>query len=358
MVVAVYIDPLPTLPIQQYFIHKLVTELALQRPDYSFHLLVNNEWKDDLHVDNISITHIPVFGSFLKQYKTNNFLLKQINTIKAQVLLSFNGHLSIPDTPCYVFASDDIFLQEDQKLKNKQLEEIGNAKSIIVFSKKELEYLVDQNKGLAEKLAIVYGAAKELYHPSSPEEQSAVKERYTDGTEFLLYNGSLYPQHMVQLLKAFSLFKKRQKTTMKIVLATNSTAHQNELINLLGTYKYRADVVLQTDITELEINQLVGAAYAYINPFYERTLIPALSAMQVGCPVITTSDSAITEFSIDGALYYARNDTTDLSEKMMRMYKDEETRSRLIEKGFELNKNFSWQQTVGTILKEFQGQNS
>ena len=359
MVVAVHTDPMPSSSVYLYFVYKIVAELSLHSKDNHIHLLVNSSWKDDIVREGISVTQIPAFGSFLHQYKLTNFINKTLSSIKADAFLSLTGYSSnAVKISNHVFLGDDFFLQEDPKAKKKQLKEIENVKTIFVFSNNEKKYLQGLNDHLAGKTAVVYGAAKEMYHSTAAEEQLAAKARYTDGTEYLLYDGSLFPQHMVQLLKAFSLFKKRQKTSMKIVLATNGNAHRQELIKLLGSYKYRADVVLQTDISELEIIQLFGAAYGYINPFNERTLIPSLSAMQAQCPVITSSDSAITEFSIDAALYYTKNDTADLAEKMMLLYRDEDLRSSLIKKGSELATNLSWQQTVDTIMKQIEVYNS
>lgn len=63
-------------------------------------------------------------------------------------------------------------------------------------------------------------AVRPAFQPLPWEEKIKVKEQYTAGTEYFLYAGSFRPgKNLVNLLKAFSLFKKRQQSNWKLVLA-------------------------------------------------------------------------------------------------------------------------------------------
>ena len=74
--------------------------------------------------------------------------------------------------------------------------------------------------------------------------------------------------------------------------------------------------------------------------------MPVLEAMQCGVPVITSSGSSMQEIAGDAALYANANDHTAIADCMMWLYKDENLRNHLIEKGRVTAKQFSWDKTA------------
>ena len=67
--------------------------------------------------------------------------------------------------------------------------------------------------------------------------------------------------------------------------------------------------------------------------FDGRVWCAGLEAMRCDVPVITSADSSMQEIAGDAALYADANDHTDIADKMMLLYKDENLRNQLIEKG-------------------------
>src|ERR1700761_7224155 len=71
-----------------------------------------------------------------------------------------------------------------------------------------------------EKIDVVYNGAHDEYKPLSFDEREAVKKQYADGCEYFVFAGALHPRkNIVNLLKAFVIYKKRQHTNMKLVIA-------------------------------------------------------------------------------------------------------------------------------------------
>jgi glycosyltransferase involved in cell wall biosynthesis len=203
----------------------------------------------------------------------------------------------------------------------------------------------------AEKIHVVYSAVKEVFQPVSFDEKERIREKFTGGKEFFIYIGALQPRkNLVNLLKAFSLFKKRQKSEMKLVFSGRLAWKNNEFIELLKTYKFRDDVVLTGYLPEQELVSLLGAAYAMVYPsFFEGFGVPVLEAMKCHVPALTSKDSSMEEIGEDGALYFDPNDVKDMGEKLMLIYKDENLRSGLIEKGKEISKKYSWEKTADLL---------
>ena len=58
------------------------------------------------------------------------------------------------------------------------------------------------------------------FRPFTWTEKESWKDSFTEGREYFLYVGSVHPRkNLINLLKAFSGFKKRQKTNMQLVIA-------------------------------------------------------------------------------------------------------------------------------------------
>jgi glycosyltransferase involved in cell wall biosynthesis len=154
----------------------------------------------------------------------------------------------------------------------------------------------------------------------------------------------------VNLLKAFSIFKKRQKTNMKLVLAGRLAWKYGSFTESLKTYKYRDDVVMTGYLEENELARLVGSAYGLIYPsLFEGFGVPVLEAMQCNVAVITSEGSSMQEVAQRAALYSDVTNFNDLADKIILLYKDETLRNKLIENGQEQVKQYSWDTTAALL---------
>jgi glycosyltransferase involved in cell wall biosynthesis len=175
---------------------------------------------------------------------------------------------------------------------------------------------------------------------------------YTEGKEYFLYRGSFHSPNVVQLLKGFSIFKKRQKSNMKMVLLGEDNSVNNEFTVLLNTYKYRDDVVL----AKLEENtqiELTAAAFAYIQPYRSNSLCFVFDALQNKIPALVDASSPLVEIDSDAALCFDAHSAEDIADALMRIYKDEQLYGGLVEKGKELIKKDYWGETVDQIWNSF-----
>jgi glycosyltransferase involved in cell wall biosynthesis len=226
--------------------------------------------------------------------------------------------------------------------------------TVSLFSRTDIleKYKVDPGK-----IEVVYSASKEIFHPLQEEEKEAVKKKYTDGKNYFVYAGAIHPRkNLLHLLKAFSIFKKRQQSDWKLVLAGRLAWHYENFLESLKSYKYREDVVLTGYIDENELVNLIGSAYALVYPsVWEGFGVPVLEAMRCHVPVVTSSGSAMQEIAGDAALYADPTDYAEIADKMMLLYKDELLRAEVIEKGKMREREFSWDRTAEllwqTILK-------
>jgi glycosyltransferase involved in cell wall biosynthesis len=203
-------------------------------------------------------------------------------------------------------------------------------------------------KTAEEKIINVGSAAKTIFQPIEWDQREMIKEAYADGFEYFVFVGGIHPRkNLMHLLKAFSLFKTRQHTNMKLLVVGRLAWQYNDTIEKLKTYKYRDEVKMLGYLPDDELARIIAGAYALVFPsYFEGFGVPILEAMQSGVPVVTSSTSSMVEIGGDAALYADPNDPAEIADQLKTIFKDESLRSQLIEKGKLQAAKYSWDKTA------------
>lgn len=231
---------------------------------------------------------------------------------------------------------------------------LEKAKSIVTVSEFSKKDIISHYKNIREtKIDVVYNGVKEIFQPIGENEKERTKEKYTGGKEFFICVGALHPRkNLENLLRAFSVFKKRQQSGMKLLLAGRLAWKYEPFLEKLKTYKYREDVVLTGYLDDLDLVKLLGSAYAMVYPsLFEGFGVPVLEAMGCQVPVITSLNSSMQEISKESALYCDPSNYNDIADKMMLLYKDENLRKKLIQKGKDISNQFRWDHSAQLLWR-------
>ncbi|MER3497531.1 MAG: glycosyltransferase family 1 protein [Chitinophagaceae bacterium] len=351
------------------FLAETMKIICIQHPEHHFIFVFDRPYDEHfIFSDNITpvVAGPPARHPLLWKYWFDVKIPAILRKYKADVFVSSDGFCSLATKrPQCLVIHDLAFLHDDSYLKKsytgfykkytpKFLNKARSIATVSEFSKKEI---VDHYQVDAAKIDVVYNGVKEVFQPVSEKDKQVIKEKYTGGAEYFLYTGSIHPRkNLMNLLKAFSIFKKRLKSNLKLVIAGRLAWKYESFVESLKTYKYRSDVVLTGYLPEEELALLTASAYAMVYPsFIEGFGVPVAEAMKCGVQVITTLHSAMQEVCGEAGLYAEAQNFNDIADKMMLIYKDEVLRKQLVDKGRELVKKYSWQTTANlfwqTILK-------
>jgi glycosyltransferase involved in cell wall biosynthesis len=338
------------------FIQELFRALVKDHPEHQFYFLFDRPF-DQKYIFSSNVHPVvvspPARHPVLWKYWYDVKIPLALKKIKADVFVSPDGYCSLTTkTPQCLVVHDLGFLHHPEAYKKSHVnflkrntpKYLNKAKSIVTVSQFSKDDILKHYKIEAAKIDVVYNGVKDIFHPLSFDEKDAVKEKYTEGREYFLYLGAIQPRkNLINLLKAFSIFKKRLQSSMKLVIAGRLAWKNEEFLQLIQTYKYRSDVILTGYIQEEELPSLIGAAYALVYPsFFEGFGVPVVEAMKCEVPVLTSEKTSMQEVAGEAGLYFNPNDHTDIADKMMLVYKDENLRKQLIEKGKLIAGRYNW----------------
>lgn len=340
-----------------YFLQEIFSRITKNHPEHEFIFLFDRPF-DEKFVFEKNVTPVavspaarhPLLWKYWYDFKIPAILKKY----KADVFFSPDGFCSLRTTvPQCLVIHDLAFLHFPEGITKTQLgfykrntpDYIRKAKQLITVSAFSKEDIIQHYPAATGKIRVIHNGIRSSFRPLSFEEREAVKQKYTDGKEYFICTGSVHPRkNGMNLLKAFSLFKKRQQSSMKLVLAGRLAWKYESFTEKLKSYKYRDDVILTGYLPEEELAALTASAYAMVYPsFYEGFGLPVAEAMQSGVAVITSASSAMQEIAGNAALYADPADHTAIADQMKRIYKDEPLRSELVRKGLEQAKQYNWE---------------
>lgn len=340
-----------------------ILQFAIKNPNHHF-LFISDKPFDAQHrfPKNVTLltTGPQVKNSLLMQYWFNYKLPALLRKHKADVFVAPDGICSlrtkvpqcliIPDTsfisaPAYFSKPNTRFYKKNMRAF------INKAKTVATFSEFSKAVLVDHYKTGIDKIEVTRDFFDETFSPLNPDEKEIVKETYAGGKEYFLCAGSNNPRsNLLNLLKAFSFFKRRQKSNMLLLIAGDpGEAFKNDL----KTYKFRNEVKLLTDLTSAELAKITAAAYSVVHPvLYEDSGLILLQAMRCQVPVITGNIGALPEVCGEAALYANVENFEEIAQKMMLVFKDEDTARKMIKTGIEKTAHFHSGRSLWSLIKK------
>jgi glycosyltransferase involved in cell wall biosynthesis len=351
-----------------YFVQEIVRRWVAQYPQHQFVLVFDRPADPSFRfAENVTLVEVgpPARHALGFLYWYNLRLPMALRKYKPDVLVQPYGFCSFTTRIPQVMVVHDVSFKHFpqfvpayhrwfyQLFTGSFINKATQLATVSDFSAKDI---IQYYPKAAGKISVVYSAAKPFFQPLDYEAKAAVKAQYANDCEYFLFTGGIHPRkNLLNLLKAFSVFKKWQRSNMKLLVVGRKAWQYEDVLEKLSSYKFREDVVLLDYLDEQELAKITASAYAAVYPsFWEGFGVPIVEAMQSGVPIITSNTSAMPETGGDAGLYGDPADPNAIGQLMVQVYRDEQMRSRLIAKGLEQAKQFSWERSADLLWQSLE----
>jgi len=347
------------------FVYETFRRIVRNNPEHQF-VFISDRKQDQPFISASNVANVvtgpSITSPFWCRYWFNSKLPSILRKYKAAVFVSGDGICSTGTRlPQVLIVQDVNFLKDESFIKKSHrkfykkntAKFLSKASQVITTSqlvKKTIEDEYNSNEGLIQ---VIQGGANESYKPIGDEQKQLVKDKYTGGKEYFLYTGTISSfANILHLLKAFSIFKKRQQTGMKLMLVGKLSPQFQSFHKSQASYKYRNDVTWIEDMPDAELAAVIAAAYTVIDiSLYEGFNSSILQAMNSAVPVVIANHSSMQEYVNDAALIANAEEITSIADKMKMLYKDEKLHQDLIRKGRITAGEYNWDKTADLLWK-------
>lgn len=351
-----------------WFTYESLKLITIQHPEHHFYFIFDREYDPAfLFSDNITpIIQYPQARHPLLYYTWFEMAIpKLLERIKPDLFLSPDGFLSLktPVKSMTVFHDlnfehypEDIPYWTRKYYRHYFPKYAAKAVRIATVSTYSKEDIVKQYHVNPDKIDVVYDGWHEKYAPLSEMQKTSYREVFTEGCPYFIFIGTLHPRkNLVNLFKAFDLFKKSNPSDVKLLIVGAKKWWTRDIDVAYNRMNFSDDVIFTG---RLNIEELVGAlgsalALTYVS-YFEGFGIPIVEAFRCDVPVITSNVTSMPEVAGDAALYVDPFDPESIAEALYKAYQYQSIRSDLIVRGRRRKELFSWQQTADRLWESIE----
>jgi glycosyltransferase involved in cell wall biosynthesis len=192
---------------------------------------------------------------------------------------------------------------------------------------------------------------------SEPPLPGRAKSPENDPGEFIMYTGSAFPhKNLDRLVSAFGLLKEHHPG-LKLVFVGKIEYHAKQLQKFVKKQTYKDDIIFANEngfVEDETLKWYLQNARAYVFPSLNEGFgLTGLEAMVHGCPVVSSNTTTLPEVHGDAAHYFDPTDIHDMAAKIDEVISSDPLRKKLIVKGYENAKRFSWRRYTQQNLALF-----
>lgn len=198
-----------------------------------------------------------------------------------------------------------------------------------------------------KKIVVTYEAADEITTPIEP-----IKD--LQSKPFIFYVGRPQPhKNLSRLIEAFAIVKKTNPDLLLVLAGRNDRVYDS-YINDAKRLGVSESVIFTGYVSEGQLKWLYRGCKAYIFPSLSEGFgLPGLEAMMHRAVVVSSDATCLPEVYGDAAWYFNPLDVHDIARSINEILTNTELRNKLIRRGRERAKQFSWQRMAEQTLEVY-----
>ncbi len=218
------------------------------------------------------------------------------------------------------------------------------------FSKREIVRILDVP---AEKIVVVpHGVRSEFAQRLSSAAIADVLGRHGIRGPYILSLNDIHPRKNLEgLVEAFGRFKARTGLPHQLVIAGRTLWPYPEFHRRVAGSPFAEEIKVLGYAPSEDVLALYQGAAVFVYPsFYEGWGLQVHEAMIAGVPTAVANNTTMPEIAGDAADAFDPYDVDDMSRSMERILTDRSLRDRLVERGLQRVKLYSWRDAARATL--------
>ena len=342
--------------------YETLRRMVKDHPEVEFYFIFDRE-PDPMFIFGDNVKPIVLFPQarhpFLFIWFFEFSVTKALKKIKPDLFFSPDGYLSLrSDVPQVTHFHDlnfEHFPKDMPKIHlwhyKKYFPKFARkAKRIVTVSEFSKQDIVDCYGVDPQKIDVAYNGVNEIFKPLPETEIMEIRGKYSGGFPYFMFVGSLHPRkNLARLFSAFDRFKSYNRNDVKLVIVGEKRWWTEPIQRAYDAMSCKDDVVFVGRLSAEDLHRVTAAALAsvYVS-YFEGFGIPILEAFKCDTPVITSNVTSMPEVAKDAALLVDPFNEDSIAKAMIKVL-DDKVRERLIEKGRERAKDFSWDKAAEDI---------
>ncbi|GAA0177805.1 glycosyltransferase family 1 protein [Clostridium sediminicola] len=248
----------------------------------------------------------------------------------------------------------DCYMNIYRKEMPRILEKTNGIITVSQFSKNDI---IKEFNFPKEKIFVTHLANEHIYKRLDTKKcKSILKNEYSILGNYILYVGGFSPRkNILGLINAYSMYIAQCPNSNTKLLIVGHKGKSYSIYKQRVEKLHLSDKVIFTGYIPVKHMPIFyNAAKVLVYPsFYEGFGLPPLEAMSCGIPIVSSNVTSIPEIIGDAAHYINPYNTDELFLAIKEVLNNNELRNKLVKRGFEKCKEYTWKKTAQKTLDAY-----
>lgn len=346
-----------------WFSYNILKILATKYPEHTFYYIFDRPYDQQfIFGDNVIpvVVSPPARHPILWYVWYEWSVARVLKKIKADVFLSMDSYTSIGATIPKITVIHDIafvfFERQMPRLTQWYMRYftpkfIESSDLVVTVSESTKNDMMSYYHTPESKIIVANNASSPSFQPMSEQDILRFKSEKTNQCDYFVYVGSIHPRkNVLNLLKAFEIYKNQMKDKVKLVLIGRFAWQSEDVSSYYESMMGREDVIFISHSSQSEISQWLAASLALVYvPLYEGFGIPLVEAMASHTPIICSDVSSMPEVVGDAGILVDCLNPFEIAQAMKSYAQNDSLRQEYILKGIERSKKYTWEHAANKI---------
>lgn len=230
----------------------------------------------------------------------------------------------------------------------------------VIFPSKKAHTITERFGILIHNAEVVYhGIDKKIFYPRHEDKTFHQFKKKYSLDKFILYVSHIQRyKNFLELIKAFVLLNGKIDDDIQLVFAGKcfDKEYYDEMKAFIVGQGYESRVIFLGNIPYEELPYLYSACMIFVYPSTCESFGMTLTeAMSCGTPILASQIDPMPEVCADAAVYFDPMNPVAIADAIFKTLNNQELIFTLSRKAIERAKTFSWENTVLSTIKIFEG---